>query len=407
MKHLNEGQIRAFQDGELEQAALQHTADHLATCRRCREKAAIIQSRAGTVSQRLSGLTPEGDYRSLQEPNYMTSGQARARFTAHLAERETKEKVFMWNKFKTRIPRSAWVTLAVVVILATALAFPPVRAIANSFLGLFRVEQVRVVPINPAEVADQLGSSSQLEQMLTQNIEVETTGEARQMVNKNEAGNLAGMKVKLPSALDGQPVFYVQPGGKASFTVDLALVQSVLGDIGRADIELPKTLDGAMVDLVIPSAVMAGYGDCDFDPDGVVRDYDPDSRLDSQVPSGDVAPIESNCITLLQVPSPTISAPPGLDIARIGEAYLQLLGMDAAEATSFARNVDWTTTMVVPIPRYGVEYEDVQVNGVTGTLMVHQRLEMYVLMWVKDGIVYALTGPGNGAQAVKIANSLQ
>jgi hypothetical protein len=31
----------------------------------------------------------------------------------------------------------------------------------------------------------------------------------------------------------------------------------------------------------------------------------------------------------------------------------------------------------------------------------------YMLMWVKDGIIYALTGPGSGRTGLRIAESLQ
>ena len=93
----------------------------------------------------------------------------------------------------------------------------------------------------------------------------------------------------------------------------------------------------------------------------------------------------------------------------IGEAFLQMMGMTEEEAAKFAQTVDWSTTLVIPIPRYGTTYQEVPVDGVTGTLIV-QELEdhanQYLLIWVKDGILYSLTGPGNGSSAVRIANSL-
>ncbi len=102
--------------------------------------------------------------------------------------------------------------------------------------------------------------------------------------------------------------------------------------------------------------------------------------------------------------------PPGLDIVRIGEAFLQVLGMSSEEAAQFSRNLDWTTTLIIPIPRYGASYEEVSVDGVTGTL-IRQSLEdhapQYLLIWIKDGIVYALTGPGTGSNAQNIVRTLQ
>ena len=91
----------------------------------------------------------------------------------------------------------------------------------------------------------------------------------------------------------------------------------------------------------------------------------------------------------------------------IGEAYLQILGLTTEEAERMARNVDWTTTFVIPIPHYGVDYQDVQVDGVTGTLIVQRYREEFVLMWVKDGVLYAISGPGEAQAALEIAESIE
>jgi hypothetical protein len=84
--------------------------------------------------------------------------------------------------------------------------------------------------------------------------------------------------------------------------------------------------------------------------------------------------------------------------------------MTPEEAASFAQNVDWTTTLVLPIPRYGTEYRDIPVDGVTGTLIlqgVEEHVPSYLLIWVKDGILYALTGPGEAADALTLAGSMR
>jgi hypothetical protein len=84
--------------------------------------------------------------------------------------------------------------------------------------------------------------------------------------------------------------------------------------------------------------------------------------------------------------------------------------MTAEEAAQFSQTVDWTTTLVIPIPRYATEYQEVQVDGVEGTLIMQsQRSELpnYLLIWINDGVVYALTGPGDAQSAVDMANSLE
>jgi hypothetical protein len=81
--------------------------------------------------------------------------------------------------------------------------------------------------------------------------------------------------------------------------------------------------------------------------------------------------------------------------------------MSPEEAASFAENVDWTTTLVVPVPRYGTNYQEVAVDGVTGALIQQAGDNEYLLFWVKDGMVYALSGPGDSQAALEIGNSLK
>jgi hypothetical protein len=287
-----------------------------------------------------------------------------------------------------------------VAILAVALAFEPVRAVANSFLSLFRVEQIRVVEVDPGQLEEQFGSSSQLEQLLTQSAQFESRGDPQEVSSAAQASELTGVPVRLPTEIEGAQKITVQPGGDVKFNIDLELVRAVLRDIGRTDIQLPDSLNGAAVEVDIPDGVMAQYGPCEFKGEEAAQPgSDPDMPSE---PSYDF-----ECITLMQMPSPTISAPPGLDVAQIGEAYLQVLGMTAEEAARFSQNVDWTTTFIIPIPRYGADHRDVQVDGVTGTLLLHQGREMYILMWVKNCILYALSGPGDANTALEIAGSLK
>jgi hypothetical protein len=76
--------------------------------------------------------------------------------------------------------------------------------------------------------------------------------------------------------------------------------------------------------------------------------------------------------------------------------------MDPEEAASFARNVDWTTTFVIPIPRYGVEYQEIAVDGVTGVLIENYDA---MLLWVKDGVIYSING-ANKNRVLNLADQL-
>lgn len=83
--------------------------------------------------------------------------------------------------------------------------------------------------------------------------------------------------------------------------------------------------------------------------------------------------------------------------------------MSPEEAAELTSTVDWTSTLLVPIPRNAATHEQVSVDGVTGTLIERTgEGPQFALLWVKDGIIYAISGLGaNSQQAVEMANSLQ
>lgn len=389
--HLEEGQLKAYLDQELAPREKQQVGEHLEECAQCQSQLQTLANRSKGISWHLSTIKPS--------PALSPSpAEARRRLQARITE---KERQTMLQKFFAPRYRPAWAALGLTLVLAVALAFPPVRAIANSFLGLFRVQQFSVVQINPGDLHEQLGASSQLEAMFTNNVHVEEKGEPQNVASAEEASQLAGIPVRLPPGMESPMDLRVMPGADISFDVDLQLTRALLAEIGRSDIQLPENLDGATVQVSMGSAVTAMYGECSFDLEEVDRqDYDPDNPRMPRLPQ---------CTTFVQMPSPSISAPPGLDLQMIGEAFLQMLGMSEEEAAKFAQTVDWSTTLVIPIPRYGTTYQEVPVDGVTGTLIVQDaedHANQYLLIWVKDGILYSLTGPGNGSSAVRIANSI-
>jgi hypothetical protein len=307
----------------------------------------------------------------------------------------------MFNRIFARQYRLAWVAIGIVGILVLALFFPPVQAIANSFLGLFRVEQITVEQVNPGDLPNQLGSSSQFENLIAQDVQVEELGEPELVEDAAEASELAGILVRLPTDITGARELEVQPGTRISMNVDLAKIRALLNEVGMGDMELPDQLDGAQVNMELPRAVTASYGECNFDSESAREaGIDPDGPPPRMV----------NCTTLVQMESPAINAPPGIDIAGLGQAFLVAMGMSPEEAANFSRQVDWTTTLVLPIPRYGTEYQEVSVDGVTGTLIqqsLEEHMPQYMLIWVKGGVLYALTGSGNVSNALAIAGSLQ
>jgi hypothetical protein len=90
----------------------------------------------------------------------------------------------------------------------------------------------------------------------------------------------------------------------------------------------------------------------------------------------------------------------------LGEALLRILGMDGRQARRLAQNIDWTNTLLLPVPENIASFSEVTVDGVTGIALSSINGRDTALMWQKDGVVFVLSG-GNVADLIEAANSLQ
>ena len=114
---------------------------------------------------------------------------------------------------------------------------------------------------------------------------------------------------------------------------------------------------------------------------------------------------------LMQVPSPVVTAPDGLDLAGLAEIGLQFVGVEPAEAASIASRIDWATTLVIPVPHQEVQSEDLVVDGSQAVLLreVYPRsgeLRQYMLIWVRDGMLYVVRGYRDPQEGITLADSL-
>jgi hypothetical protein len=389
--HPSEGELRAYQDQALPAQEQRRVQTHLENCAHCREVSSVLRARSQQIETQFSLLEPETG---------ITQNKKLQATYAHLADRleYEKEKSNMKSSIFGRVPRIAWALLIIVGVLAIALTFEPVRALANSFLALFRVEEIRVVQVNDTDLPNKLQNSTQLEYIMSKDVKVDVQGNPQEITSAEEAGKLLGFPLHLPANAQALS-FTVTPAARMNFTVNLELIRGVLKDIQREDIQLPDNLDGALVQVDVPKSVTAKYGECEIQA--------PSDQTDPN--STPVVKRNKKCTTLSEVTSPVVSAPPDFDLTQLGQAYLEVIGMSPEEAVSFAQNIDWTTTFVVPLPLNYGNYEEVDVSGTKGVLVFNQGSEpgYYSLIWLRDGIIYALNGWGDSTAALSIANSIQ
>jgi hypothetical protein len=388
--HLNDGQLRAHLDGQLSADSTRH----LDACQTCQARLATLQAQTQRVAHSLSALSAAESASSVPGAR-----AALARFNSHSAER--KDTFMVSQLFRPRL-RPLWGTVTLVAALAVALSIEPVRVWAGQFLGLFRVQQITVLPIDTTGLSALAGDETlgpQIGRLVSQSLTVtHEPGEPQVVADAAEASARAGFNVRLLSEREASQIT-VQDGAAFEFVVDRAQAQALLDEAGRSDLQLPASLEGVTIRVEIPTGVSTAYGDCQGLDEPETEFGQPRwQRL-------------QNCVLLAQMPSPSVTAPPDLDVGQLAEIGLQFTGMSPEEAHRFSQTVDWTSTLVVPIPRNGHDYEQVAVDGVTGNLIYRVADDgvpaRYMVLWIKDGIVYALSGFGGPQQAVSLANSLR
>jgi hypothetical protein len=384
MKHLTDAQLRTHLDGELSADEI----SHLQNCSECQLQLAAVSARAGRIASSMAGLAPTG--RELPPSSQVAFSRFHNKYR--------KEQFLMQSLFPKRF-RPAFAAVAIILALGIALTFAPVQALATNFLGLFRVNQIEVVEVDVSNF-QALNNDSALGERIGELFSDSFTvtkepGDPVAVAGAAAASDAAGFTVRLPSGQTASSLT-VQDGTAFEFTINRPQAQAILDDAGF-DLQLPESIDGKPVTVTVPSAVSAAYGTC--------------PQLDGEAAEPEGFRNFTDCVVFTQVPSPTIDAPAELDVKALAEVGLQFMGMNPDEAQQLSDTVDWTTTLVIPIPRNAAEVKDVSVDGVTGTLLTRFSDDgdpaHYTLIWVKDGIIYAITGFDSAEGALEMANSLQ
>lgn len=384
MNHISEGELRAYLDHELESDHTAQVQHHLATCGACTALLAGMEARSAQIST------------LWRDDSVVVPSLTLARTRIHnrsVIEMTPKEKMSMQPQRRFQFRYAALATAALLVV---ALMFPPVQTWAAQVLGLFRVQQVTVLPVDftalGADVEERAGTL--LSEMLSDNVKSDMNGGATKVATWEEANAASGFTVRTPSYIESAPsAINVSNGGTMEITLDAARLRELVNALGRTEIVIPDSLNGDVIRVEVPQGVQATWGDCSV-----------------EFEEGPARPADGDCTTLIQIPSPTVTTPEDLDMAAMGQLYLEFLGMSKEEAATFASTLDWSSTLVIPVPANEAEYEDVTVDGVAGTLIRNQYGRYnggYMLIWVRDGIIYALTGSGNSAEGLAIANSMK
>ena len=386
--HLDDGQLRASLDGELPANELRH----LEQCGACQQRQTQLRAQMQRTANHLAFLSAGTQH------NPLTANAAiRNFYDRKLPQKET-------NMFKKLMASSGFRLVALAaLLLVLVISIPSTRALADQLLSLFRIQQVTVIPVDFTGMQKLTGNGA-LSQQISALISNSTTvtqkaGDPLDVSSAAEASQKAGFAVRLPA---GAPAtnLRVLNNMAFNFTIDRAKAQALLNEAGRSDLVLPNEIDGAVINVNIPASVSADYGTCPA----------PSDASKGRTGPGSMGREYPDCVIFSQIPSPVVKAPAGVDIGQLAQIGFEFSGMTKEQAAAFTQTVDWTSTLVVPIPKNAATYQQVSVDGVTGTLIQRPADDapQYVLLWVKNGVVYAIGGLGADTQKVlQMANSLQ
>ena len=395
MKHTDIGTLRAYLDGQLDPSK-RAAIEHLKSCAVCEEELATLCDHAARVRDGLDRL-----------PELPSADNSAIAWAAFQNKREDwmEKNQNQWSLGRRlSLAGAALGVVAVVLVLTVA----PVRAWAESLLGIFRVERFTVLEIDPSAFKDNGLQNNQLlnqamSRVLSDEVTVTQKPQKPQLVaDAATASKAAGFQVQLlpgetPSSM------LVRSGGGMQLKLNRDRIQSILDEAGRSDLQVPASVDGATVGVRVPASVFTFYGNCGDLAARAAGDVPRSAAKSKQAP-------DATCISLVELPSPVVSAPQEIDPAQIAQVALQFLGMSANDAANFTQTVDWTSTLVLPVVRGKSTYEQVHVNGNDAALLrpVNEaESARFSLMWVDNGIIFNLSGTGDDTTAVNLASQLQ
>jgi Putative zinc-finger len=391
MNCISDETLRAYFDRELDSTELVNVEAHLKQCASCRARAEEISTAASHVAESLHAL--DGAPRAITEDNPQI---ALARFRANLPEEQPAREPWYLKIFPRRA-RLAWAAGVAAAILLGSLAFPSARSLAQMLLATLRIQKVQTVTLDFASFNH--GRTSELQEALNKvlfdNVTVTADEKSQKVATRDEAAKLAGFPVRLPSALLDAPTFEVSGVHAFHMNVERDRLQDILDQAGRTDLILPASLENAQISVQIPRTVEVEYS-CKNE----------EQAQTNEAPAASSTANKKPCVAMIEAPSPEINVPSDLNLQQVAETALQVAGMSAVQARQFCQTIDWRSTLILPIPPSVRDYKTVTVDGVQGTLMLSRYSDPnYFLIWVKNGIIYAMFGNGDANQAIQLANS--
>lgn len=382
----DDGVLRAYLDNELPQTERSALGAHLPRCTTCQERLEQMQAQARQVETLLAGLPdlsapdPHAAFERLRPrlPSLPAASPADSRkLPFHMKWRKPMQK---GNRFWNSGPRALLAGLAATLVLVGLLMLPPVRALAEQFLQIFRVQKVMFLPLS----SERLGQLESLEfdettLFVSEPEIINNPADPRTFEQRDEAEATVGYPIYEPAILPTQPItveYTINDEHTLQFQVNVETTRELLTMLNITDVTIPDALGEQPITASVPPSALTHYQSKSYE------------------------------LMLYQGPGPEVLVPEGVDLAQTGKALLRLLGLDEQQANELSREIDWGTTFIFPFPSDMDSISQVTVGGAEGLLVEGE--EYIQVYWNHNERFYVLVGENIGrADFLLAAESVQ
>nr|MBN1229109.1 zf-HC2 domain-containing protein [Anaerolineae bacterium] len=371
-QHPDEGALMRYVDAEMGADEYRMVEQHVAHCAACRDTLQRLVSASLQAGNALEKLSPG----PLERPD-------KRRALTALTESVTTGEQTMLEKIKNnRRTQRILIGAAAFVIVVGLFALPPVRALASDFLGLFRVQTFAFVGVDTDRliaIFEALGEQDNL--FMGEEIILEEPGEPVPVASVEDAAAQVGFTPRLPEDYGLPTEVYVTGSTHVQYILDVETLRAVMSILEIDPAALPENIDGQVFEFTIEDGILMF-----FDDNNDRNEHD---------------------FSILQIPSPSASYPEDTDITALGEVLLRVFGMSEREAARLAQQIDWTSTVVLPVPIEIATVREARIHGQTGLLLETLEGSSSALVWEEDGIVTLITAETSYVNLIAVGRALK
>ena len=365
MRHLSDGMLRRIYDEPL--ALTASDQGHYDGCAQCQVRFQSIANAARSSAVLLS--VPSF------EPQAAPALASLHRRIAQDARRPVPwyQRWLDRNSPRMRPLATPAIAIALAAALITAIA---VTGVAVQLLRVYEPNKVVAVQVSPSAFPAGLVLDYGEVKWLPAPPDPQVVSDAA--TAQRQTGLPLLLPASLPNAVSGSITYGVVPHATGSLTFDAARLQASAARRGVRVKPMPSSIAGSTLVVNAGPALIEAWGE---------------TNTQMQIPT----------LVIAQTRVPTVDST-GATQAQIEDYLLSQPGVPPEFAAELKAIKDPSTTLPIPIPKGFATTDTVQVNGVQGVLI--KAVLGAGVVWVKNGVIYAVGGQLTPDQVLAIATSL-